>query len=177
MELRVAEAIILNGRHHLCAWKPGEIARLLRDGRSLPEAKIIAARRRFLVDELRMNNIVVAIGKNLAAKWAIDSEAVGVTYYAIGTGITPPAAGDTQLGTEVERKLFATRTTTGGVATFSAYFPKADCTYFIKEVGAFGGASASLTANSGILTSHAALNYDNSAGAVDLTFDLDLTFA
>lgn len=172
-----ADKMSIIGIHTLRAWRSGEIDRLLLSRFTLPAAIAIAEKQGFLISRKVVKNLITTVGYNLAANWSTDVEAVGLTWYAIGTGTNAPAIGDTQLQTETKRKAFATRTTASAVSTFSAYFPKADCTYNIKEVGVFGSSTASITANSGVCLSRAALAYDNSGGTVDLTFDYELTFS
>jgi hypothetical protein len=173
----VAERSSMTGTHIVRTWRSGEIDRLLLSGIPFADAVLIAEKRGFLISRNVIKNLITTVGYNLAAKWSADVEAVGLTWYAIGTGTNVPAIGNTQLQTEVKRKAFATRSVASAVALFSAYFPKADCTYNIKEVGVFGSSTASITANSGICFSRAALAYDNSGGTVDLTFDYELTFS
>ena len=160
------------------AWEPGIIQSLLDQGYPLhvAQSKLLKVPG-LLIFENDVNNLVVTLGRNLLAKLSADLEAVGLTWHAIGTGITTPVIADPQLTTEVRRKQFATRVVIGAVATFSAFYPKADSTFNIKECGIFGSSTASGTVNSGILFSHFLQSYDNSGGAVDLTYDYDLTMA
>ncbi|MBM3131955.1 MAG: hypothetical protein FJZ95_02835 [Chloroflexi bacterium] len=97
----------------------------------------------------------------------------GLTYYAIGTGTTPPAASDTQLATETGRKTFTEINYNSATfeLTITTFFAAADCTYDIQEVGIFGGASATATANTGKLADRALVSFDNSLGSYDLTFE------
>lgn len=80
-----------------------------------------------------------------------------IHYVAIGTSGTAPAAGDTQLGAEVYRKA-VTRVDntvgTGQVKTTLLLAPTDSAGTAIAEIGWFAGASATATANSGVLVAH-----------------------
>jgi len=118
-----------------------------------------------------VNNLVVTTGKGLAADLLLDQETVGLTYHAIGTDNTAPAASDTTLGAEENRKAWTIRSRLGAVLTYEIFYLASESTYAIKECGVFGGASASVTPDSGVMFSHYLQTYDNSAGLVDITFE------
>ena len=122
-----------------------------------------------------VKNLLVTVGLRLVGDVLIDAEATGLTYIAIGTGNTAPALTDTKLVTESSRKINTSRSRTGDVITINAFFTAAQSTYNIKEVGVFGGAAASASADSGVLFDRALLSYENSAGSNDLTFEAKFT--
>ena len=122
-----------------------------------------------------MKNLVVTVGKELVADLLLDVESVGITYHAIGTFGSGLTLSNATLGTEVGRKLWTSKTRTGPVITFTAFYLASECTYNIAEVGCFGGAMASALSDSGVLFSRLLQSYDNSAGLVDLTFEYELT--
>lgn len=165
------DGIMLKGRSVMRGWKRGVIPALLGAGKTLKEAQEIALRCGALRHISRVDNLIVTAGKGLVGDLMVDEESAGLAYHAIGTGTTTPSASDTELTTEVERKLWASRDRTGNTVDLSAFYPAAECTYNIKEAGVFGGAAASATPDSGTLFSHYLQSYDNSAGSVDLTFD------
>jgi hypothetical protein len=177
-ERRVTGDILaLRGRHIVRAWTPGVIPGLMRAGCGLAEAMLAAE----LAGDLRYRgvvpNMIVDSGLELAAKWGIDTDAVGLTWHAIGTGSTAPVAGNTALGTEVKRLAFASRERVAGVLTLTAFYLASESTYHIRELGVFGGAAASSTPGSGSLFSRALYDVDNSAGLEDLTVSYELTNA
>ena len=118
-----------------------------------------------------VNNLVVTTGKGLAADLLLDQETTGLTYHAIGTDNTAPALADTTLGAEENRKAWTVRSRLGAVLTFEVFYLASEAAYAIAECGVFGGATASATADSGIMFSHYLQTYDNSAGLVDITFE------
>ena len=165
------DGIQLTGRSVLRGWKRGVLGALLARGMTLEQAQAEARRLGALVYERAVSNLVVTAGKGLVGDLMIDDESAGLAYHAIGTGTTTPAAGDTALETEVARKVWGSRERAGNTIYLSAFYPAAECAYYVKEAGVFGGSGASATPDSGTLFSHYLQSYDNSGGAVDLTFD------
>lgn len=100
-------------------------------------------------------------------------------YIALGSNTTTPAITDTQLGTEVVRKLQQSTTYSGAVAYISTFFAATEATGTHREFGLFGNgttSTASASANSGILFSHVATNITVSATET-LTVTFQITFA
>jgi hypothetical protein len=120
-------------------------------------------------------NLIVTSGKELVGDVLIDVEAVGLTYHAIGTDNTTPTVSDTALNTEASRKLWTSKTRLGNVISFGAFYLASESSFAITECGVFGGSLATATLNTGALFSHYLQSYDNSGGAVDLTFEYELT--
>lgn len=167
--------IKLQGKSLLRAWQPGVIGPLMEKGHSLREAQRIALKKKALIAENLVKNLVVTDGKELAGDLLIDDESAGLTYHALGTGTGAPAVGDATMGSEQTRKAWTTRSRSGADLTLSVFYTAAQCTYNIKECGVFGGSSASAAADSGALFARYLQSYDNSGGGVDLTFDYLLT--
>lgn len=165
------ENLFMEGYSTLRAWKRGEIPRLFYQGFTLPEIRNILTP----VYQNTVHNLIVTVGKAMVGDWAIDVEATGLTYQAFGTGATTPDLTDTTLTTESARKIWTTRSRSANVVTLSVFYAAAQCTFNIKEVGIFGGATAGAAADSGKLFSHYLQSYDNSGGTYDLTFDYILT--
>lgn len=122
-------------------------------------------------------NVVCTVGKYQVLDMLIDVTGydTGITYQAIGTDNTTPAAGDTTLGSEQERKVFTDKSRSGLTITFSTFFTAAESTYDIQEVGIFGHSTATASADSGILFAHALLDFDNSGGNYDLTIEWSIS--
>lgn len=141
--------------------------------------RVRAWRNRLLIAEKIIPNIIVNNGLYLLGDMIREASGydTGLTYMALGTGTATPLAADTQLTTEVARKAITGSSRSGAAVTISTFWTAAQSTYNIKEVGLFGHSTASATANSGMLFTHALLSYDNSAGLYDLTFDYVLTLA
>jgi hypothetical protein len=124
-----------------------------------------------LVREETRDNLITNAALAYIASALVDAGATydtGLAYVAIGTGITTPANGDTTLVTEYGRKAITSMSAAGGTVTLDAFFPSADCTVAIKEVGVFAGLAASSVAGSGILFDRALFDYNNTGGD-DLT--------
>lgn len=76
-----------------------------------------------------------------------------IKYVALGSDDTPPAAGDSDLGDEEYRRAVTSQTAGAtGVTDTVTIIPPEDATSFtIREIGWFGGASATSTPGSGVL--------------------------
>jgi hypothetical protein len=88
-------------------------------------------------------NLVVTAGKNwVADRMKGDNDPIG--WMAIGTGTTAAAAGDTTLGTELDRNALSTSggTVSGNTITFEATWAAGDGTGAITEAGLFDAASS-----------------------------------
>jgi hypothetical protein len=157
------------------AWKPGILGFLRSRSPSWQYTKTWAREMGACVHSQEVHNLVVTVGKQMVGDWAIDAEAIGLTYFAFGTNATVPVIGDSTLGTEVKRALFTSRVRSAQTIILDSFLTAANCTYFIKECGVFGGVSATATPGSGKLFCHYLLSYDNTAGLNDLTFEYQLT--
>jgi hypothetical protein len=103
-------------------------------------------------------NMFVTAGKNSIADALRGTDNKGiVTYCAVGTDATAPALGNTQLGSELARKLISVKEVDGNTAVFSTYFTTSEAIGALKEAGLFGDA-ASATPDTGTLFCHAAIN-------------------
>lgn len=103
--------------------------------------------------EVVVENLITDAGKALLAQALRDGAALPeITYVAVGSSSTAPAAGDTQLGTETFRKAVTSQAQGAGTnqTVTTAYIAPAEAVGQIEEVGWFAG-SASGTANSGTL--------------------------
>jgi hypothetical protein len=165
--------ITVNGISRLRAWKRGFLSTYLANGIDLHD--LIRELEPHALFRNDRNNLIVTSGLGLVAQMLNDEEDVGLTYHAIGTGATTPVIGDTVLDTESNRKLWTSKIRTGAVVSYSVFYLANESDYDIEECGVFGGATASLTPDSGTLFSHYLQAYDNSAGLVDLTFEYELT--
>lgn len=73
-----------------------------------------------------------------------------VTYGAVGTGTTAPQNSDTQLETELVRKLISSTSYASNVITIRTFFTTSEANGSLKEFGLFGE-NASGTQDSGTL--------------------------
>lgn len=100
-------------------------------------------------------------------------------YIALGSSVTAPAIGDTQLGAEVVRKAASSTTFSGAIGYVSSFFAAGEATGTHREFGLFGDGNTttcSATANSGILFSHVSANITVSATET-LTCTFQITFS
>lgn len=96
------------------------------------------------VKEERVSNLVVTTGKNHIADQLSSAPGQGaMSHMAVGTGTTAPAAGDTTLGTEIDRNALTSRTDASNVVTYVGNWAAGDATNAaIAEAGIFNAASS-----------------------------------
>lgn len=100
-----------------------------------------------------VENMVVTAGKDMIAAALIGQSNKSITYLAAGTNSTAPALGNTQLGSELGRKLISTReisSLANNTAVYTTFFNTSEINGSLQEFGLFGG-DATATANSGTL--------------------------
>jgi hypothetical protein len=99
-----------------------------------------------------------------------------ITWVAVGTSATAPAATDTQLGAEVFRKVLTTDAAgaAAGEGLFTLYLAPGDAVgVVIAEVGWFSGPSAGSGANTGVLVARALYSHTKViTESINLLFDL-----
>jgi hypothetical protein len=140
-ELACAEALeidrILQNAHDLIPSVYFELVRRLHD---------LCAVRTF-----QYQNLVVLTGRSVFARiLAGDTTYTGaINYGALGSGSTAVSSANTQLATEVKRKLYGTRTQTGAQANLDFYYSKSDTNGTYNEFGTFIDGTA--TVNTGQL--------------------------
>jgi hypothetical protein len=130
-----------------------------------------------IVAQHTAHNLWTTLGKEMVANLlgATTGYEVGITYCAIGTGSTAPAAGDTTLVAEASRKVISSYTPAGAVLEISTFFTSVESAYNIQEVGLFGHTSATASADSGLLFARALLALDNSGGTNNVSIDWTIT--
>jgi hypothetical protein len=89
-------------------------------------------------------NLVVTTGRDAIIERLDSSPATTQpTHMAIGTGNAAPAAGNTTLGTEIDRNALTSNTASGGVLTMVGNWAAGDGTNSaIAEAGVFNASSA-----------------------------------
>tara|TARA_B100000767_G_scaffold26737_2_gene23346 strand:- start:2577 stop:2999 length:423 start_codon:yes stop_codon:yes gene_type:complete len=87
-----------------------------------------------------VKNLVVTAGKNWVAGRMNDAGNV-VGYMAVGTGTANPAAGDTALGTELDRNALTSTNVSANVITYVGNWAAGDGTGAITEAGLFDASS------------------------------------
>lgn len=108
------------------------------------EMKMIGALKIVLTDEngqvkeeREIPNLVVTTGKGFIASRMVGTSASIMSYMAVGSDSTSPAAGNTTLGTELGRVALTSGTASGAVATYVATFGTGVGTGAIVEAGIF----------------------------------------
>lgn len=110
-------------------------------------------------------NMFVTAGKNSLAdalRGTTENNKGIITYHANGTSIVAPALSDTDLGTELFRKLISVRSVANNVATFQTFFTTSESNGTIREMGLFGDDASSIP-GSGTLFCHASVNRTKSS--------------
>lgn len=87
-------------------------------------------------------NLVVTTGKNFVASRIKDTTDAAMSHMAIGSGTTAAAAGDTGLGTELDRQALTSTTVTNNTVTYVATFGAGDGTGAVTEAGLFNASSS-----------------------------------
>jgi hypothetical protein len=87
------------------------------------------------------NNLVVTAGKEWVADRMNDVNTV-MTHMAVGTGTTAAAAGDTALGTQLDRNALTSTTVTGNTIEYACTWAAGDGTGALTEAGIFDAATA-----------------------------------
>jgi hypothetical protein len=97
-----------------------------------------------LKDVREIDNLVVTAGKNhIADQLSSSPGQAAMGWMALGTGTGAPAAGDTLLGTEIDRNALTSRTDTGNVVTYVGTWAAGDATNSaITEAGIFNVVTA-----------------------------------
>lgn len=128
------------------------------------------------------HNLVTTAGRNLIrdllhwASAADDPRPSGLTYFAVGTGSTAPAAGDVQLGAEVARDVFTQRTKATGQLEIKFYLASTQANgSTLREAGLFGN-GATAAANSGSLYARALHDAIAKTSAIAITYTWTLTW-
>jgi hypothetical protein len=110
--------------------------------------------------QLIFENIVCTAGKTVLTNnltSASPTHPLKITHAALGSNSTPPAAGDTQLGTETYRNAVASLASATNVAYATAFYSAAETSGTFAEVGFFIDGAAG--ANTGQLWSHALASF------------------
>lgn len=105
-------------------------------------------------------NLVTTAGKvSMAAALRGDTSSNKgiITYCAVGTGTNAPALADTDLQTELDRKLVGVRSNSSNAAIFQTFFNTSEANGTLREAGLFGD-DATDTADSGTMFTRTAIN-------------------
>ena len=95
-----------------------------------------------LKEQRDIDNLVVTSGLGYIASRMKDATDTAMGYMAIGTGTTAAAAGDTTLGTELDRNALTSTSVTSNQIEYVASWSAGDGTGAVTEAGLFNAASA-----------------------------------
>lgn len=135
-----------------------EIDALLRNARDITSDRWYALMRELSllcsIRSTRRRNLVVLTGREVIARRLIGDLTYSgtINYGALGTDDTAVDAGDTALGAEAARKLFARRSRTNAQVNFDFFYSQADTDGTYEEFGLFIDGEDS--ADSGQLFNH-----------------------
>ncbi len=121
-----------------------------------------------------VENIVPTVGRaNIAQNMTSPSPTYSmlVNKFAVGSGTTAPANGDTELETETYRNDIASRTSAANVAYLTGFLDYTEFIGTIREAGLFADGTGS--PDTGALQSRVALNTTKSGTE---TFTMDWTY-
>lgn len=119
-------------------------------------------------------NVVCLNGKGFLAAWLNLEDPLHTrsnVYGAVGTSTTPPASGDSALGSELARVVLATSSRLANVVTLDFFFGSGQANGTLAEAGLFLGAGSG--SGSGNLLSHVAIS-ENKTSAVTMTLEFSL---
>ena len=95
--------------------------------------------KRFLVRQYFVENITTTVGRSVIAQRLSGTVTYTgvVNYCALGSSATPPAVGNTQLGTETYRKALSPSTYLNNVAYLETFFSSTDTNGTFEEFAFF----------------------------------------
>ena len=109
-------------------------------------------------------NLIVNNGRFMVANLLSGVDNSGVTYFAMGSGVTSPVITNTALETESFRKLIGSRTVESlYYAKFVTFLSSSEANGSFREAALVGGSTASVTAGSGVLFSRVPINLTKSS--------------
>ena len=89
-----------------------------------------------------VKNLVVTSGKGFVASRMKDTTNAAMSHMAVGTGSSAAAAGNTALGSEVDRNALASTTVSGANISYVATFAAGEGTGALTEAGLFNASSS-----------------------------------
>lgn len=125
---------------------------------------------------IEKNNLVATVGRAVIAQRLAGTTTYSgtINYGALGSSTTAPANSDTQLGTEVFRKLVSSQAIASNIAYLSFFYAASEANGTHKEFGTFIDGTAS--ANTGQLFTHVAINITKTSTQT-LTIDATYTIS
>lgn len=95
------------------------------------------------IQEIENANVFVTVGKAWLGDVMIGVKATTLSYVAVGSGTTPPAAGDTDVETQIgARHIYTDRFRSSNIVTISTFFASGDNNGTWNNVGLFTAITA-----------------------------------
>jgi hypothetical protein len=92
-------------------------------------------------DYRKVNNLVVAVGKDVIASRLVGNSLAVMSHMALGSDATPAATGQTALGGELGRVVLDSTSRASNTITYVATFPAGTGTGSITEAGILNASS------------------------------------
>ena len=92
-------------------------------------------------DYRKVNNLVVAVGKDVIASRLVGNSLAVMSHMAVGSSTTPAATSQTALGTELGRVSLDSTSRASNTITYVATFPAGTGTGSINEAGILNAGS------------------------------------
>lgn len=132
---------------------------------------IINAATGAVVGQIHIKNQLTEINRTVRARMLMGDfngplDALAVKYFAFGTDGTAATAAQTKLGAEQFRKQLTQKSENGGTVTTAVSLQPNEANFVIREIGVFGGADASGTADSGTMLARTTVNIDKNDNLV-----------
>jgi hypothetical protein len=130
----------------------------------------------YILEEKQVKNLVATVGRSvIAQRLANTTTYTGIINYGVlGSSSTAVTNADTQLGTEVFRKVVASASFTTNAAFMDFFYSKADTNGTYNEFGTFIDGSAG--ANTGQLFTHVLTGGWVKSSSVSMTISCQYTF-
>lgn len=122
-------------------------------------------------DKRKINNLVVAVGKNYIASRMVSNATVVMNHLAVGSSNVTPSLSQTILGAELDRVPLDSSSLNNNVISYSATFGSGQAVGTISEAGIFNNASA----NAGIMLCRTRFNEITKGNADTIVITWNLT--
>mgnify|MGYP000320030183 CR=1 FL=1 len=139
----------------ICLIRDPQLRKDAMERHNIEYAAILAElQEKHLLRKYENTNIVVLAGRSVIAQrlGGINTYSGNINYGVLGSGLTAPSNADTQLTTEVYRKLIANASVSGATVFLDFYFNKSEVSGTFNEWGTVIDGTAS--ANTGQLFTH-----------------------
>jgi len=133
------------------------------------EINVIDKRENEIVDKILINNIITeeALVELLKPLYG-DATDIDIKYLAVGTGTASITGVETSLGSELDRYYKVDQTTSGLNLRTDFTIGSTESQFVIKELGIFAGATATASAETGLLVSRVLYTYDKTGDDIEL---------